>query len=257
MLLEKPIIIYYFSGTGNTLLLAKKIKEAFEKQKYSVTLRNISTSESVELENDCHLGIVVPVAMESTFPIVWNFLKKLPEGKKRNVFLADTMESFSGGIVGPMKKALTAKGYQCIGAREFKMATSMQMTEKKADTGKKKNETALLQAEEYVQALIDGSAKWKRIPVLSDLMRLISRGHFIWEKTSQFIRIDDTLCIRCRVCEKHCPVHAIEFTDNQCMKIHHNQCIDCMRCVNYCPRNAFTLGGKKLIQKKNVNVNEL
>jgi flavodoxin len=39
MLLRKPIVLYYFSGTGNTLLLAKKIKEAFEKQKYLVTLK--------------------------------------------------------------------------------------------------------------------------------------------------------------------------------------------------------------------------
>lgn len=256
MLIRKPIIIYYFSGTGNTLLLVKKIKEVFEKQKYSVTLRKISTSETVELEDDCHLGIVVPVAIESTFPIVWDFVKNLPEGNNRSVFLADTMESFSGGIVGPMKKVLTAKGYQCIGACEFKMATSMQMTEKKAEIGKQKNEAAFLQAEKYVQSLIDGSAKWNRIPVLSDLMRLVSRGHFIWRITSKTIRIDDPLCIRCRVCEKHCPVHAIQFTDEG-MKIQHDQCISCMRCVNYCPKNAFRVGGKQLVQKKNVNVNEL
>ncbi len=124
MLLRKPIMIYYFSGTGNTFLVASKMKEAFENEKYVVTLRKIPISGVVELENNCHLGIVVPVAIQSTFPIVWDFIERLPKGNMRQVFFADTMETFSGGIVGPMKKSLEAKGYRCIGACEFKMATS-------------------------------------------------------------------------------------------------------------------------------------
>lgn len=249
-------MIYYFSGTGNTLLIARKMKEAFENQKYFVTLKKISISEAVELEDDCHLGIVVPVAIQSTFPIVWDFIDRLPEGNRRQVFLADTMETFSGGIVGPMKKSLEAKGYRCIGAYEFKMATSMQTTEKKAEMGKEKNKIALLKAEKYVQSLINEKTKWKRIPVLSDAMRSISKGRSIWKKTSESIRIDHTLCTKCRMCEKYCPVNAIQLTD-QHMKIQHKKCISCMRCVNYCSQNAFTLGEKHVIQKKVVKVNEL
>lgn len=248
-------MIYYFSGTGNTLLIAKKMKEAFEKQKYFVILRKITIYESVKLESDCHLGIVIPVAIQSTFPIVWDFVERLPEGNMRQVFFADTMETFSGGIVGPMKKSLKAKGYRCIGACEFKMASSMQMSEKKAEIGKKKNEIALLKAEEYVQSLINGSAKWKRIPGLSDAMRSISKGRTIWTKTSERISIDHDLCIKCGMCEKYCPVNAIHLVD-QHMKIQHRQCIACMRCVNFCPKSAFTLRGKRVIQKKIAKVNE-
>lgn len=249
-------MMYYFSGTGNTLLVARRMKEAFENQKYLVTLKKISISGDVELENDCHLGIVVPVAIQSTFPIVWDFIDRLPEGNMRQVFFADTMETFSGGIVGPMKKSLEAKGYKCIGAYEFKMATSMQTTEKKAEMGKEKNRIALLNAEEYVQSLIDGRTKWKRIPVLSDAMRFTSKGRSIWTKTSESIMIDHALCTKCRMCEKFCPVNAIRLTDQR-MEIQYRQCISCMRCVNYCPQNAFTLGKKHVIQKKVAKVNEL
>lgn len=111
MLLRKPIMIYYFSGSGNTLLIARKIKEAFENQNFFVTLRKIPISGVVELEDDCHLGIVVPVAVQSTFPIVWDFINRLPEENMRQVFLADTMEILSGGIAGPMKKS-GSKGIQ-------------------------------------------------------------------------------------------------------------------------------------------------
>lgn len=256
ILSKKLIKIYYFSGTGNTLLIARKIKDVFQEKGYEVTLRKITISGCTELEDDCHLGIVVPVAMQSTFPIVWDFIDNLPEGEKRQVFLADTMELFSGGIVGPIKKCLEAKGYKCIGACEFKMATSMQTSEKKAASGKRKNKTALLKAEEYVQSLIDGSSTWHRVPILSDAMRNISKGRSIWTKMSERIKIDYSICVKCRVCEKHCPANAIRLS-NERIEIQHTNCIACMRCVNYCPQNAFKLRGEHVIQKQTVKVSEL
>lgn len=256
MLSRKPIMIYYFSGTGNTLLIAKKIQKAFEVQKYEVILRKITMSQYVDLLNDCHLGIVFPVAMQSTFPIVWDFISKLPKGNNKKVFMADTMERFSGGIVGPMKKYLERKGYKCIGSYEFKMATSMQMTEKKVKSGKRKNENALIQAEKYVQTLIDESSSWGRIPILSDAIRAVSKGRNIWTTTSKKIKINYTLCINCRICEKHCPTGAIHFI-NERIEIGHEMCIACMRCINYCPKNAFTFNEKSMIQKQIVRLHEL
>lgn len=256
MLSKKPIKIYYFSGTGNTFLIAKKIKETFENENYEVDLNKITSYNPAELENDCHLGIVVPVAIQSTFPIVWDFIDKLPYGNKRKVFLADTMEIFSGGIVGPMKKILKSKGYICIGAHEFKMSSSMQKKEEKVETGKIKNESALNEAVEYAKNLLEGKTNWGRVPVMSDLMKSFSNSRKIWTKMSEGIKINDDICVRCRICEKHCPVGAMSLVDNH-IKINHNQCIDCMRCVNYCPVDAFTVSGKNIIQKKVVKIDEL
>lgn len=256
MLSRKPISIYYFSGTGNTLLIARKIKKSFEEQNYEVTLKSITEYSALDLESDRHLGIVVPVAIQSTFPIVWDFIDNLPEGNGRKVFFADTMESFSGGIIGPMKKKLEAKDYSCIGAKEFKMGSSMQTSKKKAEMGKEKNKSSLLEVEEYVHSLINESAQWKRIPVLSDAMRMISKDRSIWTKNSENINVDEERCIKCRVCEKNCPVGAIHLVEHH-IKIQNEKCISCMRCVNYCPKNAFKLGGKRVIQNQVVKVSEL
>lgn len=259
MLEKKKIILYYFSGTGNTLLVARKIQETFQSQAYEVELRKIIKviqEREVDLPDDCHIGIVVPVALQSTFPIVWDFVEKLPSGKNRKIFLADTMEAYSGGIVGPMKKILQKKGYQCIGACEFKMASSMQKSSQKIENDKKKNKEALPQAEAYVYALISEKTKWKRIPILSDAMRSISKGKLIWIKNSEGIHTEDDLCIQCKLCEKNCPMQAIHFENNH-MIINHKICISCMRCANYCPKHAIMLGKKPIIQKKVVQINEL
>lgn len=259
MLEKKKIILYYFSGTGNTLLIARKIQETFEGQAYEVELRKIIEqikAKEIDVPMDCHLGIVVPVALQSTFPIIWDFIERLPEGKDRKIFLADTMESYSGGIVGPMKKILQRKGYQCIGAYEFKMASSMQKSSQEREHDKKKNKAALPLAETYVHALISEQTKWKRIPIASDVMRFISRGKLIWVKVSEGIHTDEDLCIQCKLCEKKCPMQAIHFENNH-MGINHNLCISCMRCVNYCPKNAIMIGKKPIVQKKVVSINEL
>ena len=256
MLEKKPIRMYYFSGTGNTLLIAKKMKEAFEKKGYKVTLSKMPISGPVQLEKDCHLGIIVPVAIQSTFPIVWDFIDRLPAGNRRQVFLADTMESFSGGIVGPMKKILDKKGYTCIAAHEFKMSTSMQTAEKKVIEGKEKDKKALIEAEDYVNAIIEEQATWKRIPILSDAMRGISKGQGIWEKTGERLQIEQEQCTQCGLCEKCCPMEAIHVVDGK-MTINYKQCISCMRCANFCTQQAFTLGNKPVIQKKVVKLGEL
>lgn len=256
MLEKKPIRMYYFSGTGNTLRIAKIMKAAFEKKGYVTTLDKMPLSGTILLEDDCHLGILVPVAIQSTFPIVWDFIDRLPAGKNRQVFLADTMESFSGGIVGPMKKILESKGYQCIAAYEFKMSTSMQTSEKKVAIGQEKDKKALVEAEEYVDAIVDERAKWARIPVLSDAMRAISKGQGIWEKTGERLQIEHDQCTQCGMCEKCCPMNAIQLVNGQ-MSINYKQCISCMRCANYCPQKAFTLGNKPVIQKKVVKLGEL
>ena len=121
----------------------------------------------------------------------------LPDGDGREVFMFDTMEYFSGGIVGPLKKVLKKKGYNCIGAGEFRMSSSMNTSSKKKKKGYIKNTNALKQAEKFAADLVNRKTKWKRIPVLSDWMRSISVSGKIWESMSRKIAVSDR-CILCR-----------------------------------------------------------
>lgn len=256
MLSKKDIIIFYFSGTGNTLLIAKEIKKIFEENNYNVVLKDIIQSEDERLEGDFHLGIVVPVAMQSTYKFIWEFVENLPKAKGRKIFFADTLEIFSGGIVGPMKKILEDKGYNCIGAKEFKMSTSMLKSEEKLKKGKIKNKKAISEVEEFVLSIIKEENSWKRIPIFSDKMKSILDKDSIWKEFSEKISIDNDKCIKCKICIKNCPVNAIKL-EGLNVKINHNTCISCMRCVNYCPKNAFKLNGKNIIQKQVISLKEL
>ena len=117
--------IYYFSGTGNTLLVARRIAETLGRHDVTVDLHRIEASKASETTGDGLLGLGFPVAVQGTYPCVWEFLDQLPEGNGRHAFMFDTLMAFSGGIVGPVKKLLLAKGYDPVGAAEIRMPNNI------------------------------------------------------------------------------------------------------------------------------------
>jgi len=245
------IKIYYFSGSGNTLKVANKVKESFEKHELIcelIKMEDLSNGVLVEdLVNVEYIGLMFPVAIQSTFPLVWDFIEKLPQVNNQKIFMIDTMEAFSGGIVGPLKKSLKLKGYECVGALELKMTSSIQTKEIDKQKLHDKNLVAINDVEKFIDKLLVGKTRWRRIPILSDWMRHISVGKGIWVKHSQKLEIDHEACVHCKMCIRDCPVKALDYISEKVV-IDHNKCNSCMRCVHHCPVDAFSLEGKKVIR---------
>ncbi len=166
---------YYFSGTGNTFLVVKRMRDVFEKNSIDVNLYRIEQSAPKEVNPEHTIGLGFPVAGFSTYPFVWEFIDALPQADGTKIFMVDTLGGFSGGIVGPLRGKLKKKGYMPIGAEEIIMPPNIFYIQDEI-TSKKKINKGLKKAEAYALDLIDGKAKWSRVPVLSDMMYLISKG---------------------------------------------------------------------------------
>jgi len=52
--------------------------------------------------------------------------------------------------------------------------------------------------------------------------------------------VNQTVCIRCGVCQEHCPQRAIEVRSNR-LDIRYRECIRCFCCQELCPRGAITV----------------
>ena len=245
----KEIVLYYFSGSGNTQLIAEKVKEIFINKSFSVRLENMSEVKHIDIATSEFVGLLFPVAIQSTYPNVWEFINNLPISNGQKVFMIDTMLSFSGGLVGPVKKVLISKGFNCVGAIELKMNSSMQTKLIEDDKRFKKNEIAIKKAEAFIEDVLNNKASWNRVPILSYWMRSISKNKKIWEQTSRYKSINHDTCICCKLCINTCPVEAMSMKDGKVV-FDDKTCISCMKCVNICPTNAFKIKNKYVYQQK-------
>lgn len=228
---------YWFSGTGNTLVVVREMANVFRQAGIPVRLIPLRADTEVAFEEDVTLGIGVPVAEQGTYPFVLEFCRRLPEGLGREVFFVDTLLAYSGGIVGPLKTLLSRKGYRPIGAREITMPNNLFPREVDPEKTAAKREKGLTRARDYARSLIDGKARWRRVPLLPWIWAGMNRSKRIWELMGRWagLRCDAELCTRCGLCERLCPVGNILMED---VPVFSGRCRVCLRCYSLCPAGA-------------------
>ena len=257
MKIKDKINFYWFSGAGNTLLVIKKMKGIFEKNGIEVSLHHIEKTNPIEVDLNNTIGLAFPVAFQGTYPFVWEFVKSLPKSNGSPIFAVDTLEMFSGGVIGPLKKILKNKRYQTIGAKEIKMPSNLLPKKINKEKNKKIIQNALKKAEEYTYDLLEGKSKWRRIPILSDLVSLFSRSEKLWKFFRKFykLKVDENKCTQCELCSKICPVENIKMDG---YPIHGEKCYFCMRCISFCPTEAIYITKIKSFQRyRALKVDEL
>ncbi len=245
------IDFYYFSGTGNTLLVVKKMRDTFEEKGVDVNLHKIEESDPKEVNLEHVIGLAFPVAVLSTYPFVWDFIKSMPHANGTRIFMVDTLGGFSGGIVGPLREIVIKKGYFPIGAMEIQMPPNIFYIQDE-DTNQNKIQKGLLKAKKYAWDLINGKAKWDRHPIFSDAVYLFSMGALklteidLHQKYFLF-KADEEKCDKCRICVGLCPTQNIKMEPEE-FPVHGLNCQYCMRCVSFCPKQAipckFNYNGK-------------
>jgi len=242
-MLKDYIDIYYFSGTGNTLVITQEVAKVLCEHGKTVSLLPIETSDPTKINIEHSIGFAFPVAIFATYPFVWEFFEKLPQGRGTVAFMLDTLAGFSGGIVSPLKKLLCKKHYIPLGAKEFIMPSNYGKIAPN-EKNEAKKERALKKAKQYAESLLAGKTNWRYIPILPALIHQLSKLKIAWRKMGGQITIDQTRCTKCGLCAKLCPVKNITIEEGAFPK-KGDRCYSCMRCVAFCPANAILFRGKQ------------
>ncbi len=251
-----PVHIHWFSGTGNTLLIAETLEDTFRARGYEVRLIPIECIDPKEIDPSAVCGFAVPVAGQSTYPFIWEFLEKLPQVPGTPCFFADTLAMYSGGILGPVKRLLRRKGFRPLGAREFIMPNNFLRRKALPEHDKSLSGRGEERAAAFAELLIRGKAHWWDIPFYSDMMSFWFRNRGMVRLLLRIlpVRIDPSRCSACGTCVALCPEHSLTLKEGANVPVNSDRCTLCHRCFAYCPENAVTIGRKERFRYKAVDL---
>jgi len=267
----KQAVIYYFSGTGNTELVAEMIDEELTKCQYSVHLIRIEDVLKNNLNMDLIkydlIGIGSQVISFGTPSIVTRFIERLPSGKNNKVFIFRT----AGGVAPINYNAskhiiskLSKKGYDVFYERLFSIGSNwivkfndQIMKQLYAAT---KRKVSLMCKE-----LIDGDLRFLK----TSLKRKLIMGiiGYIGPKAIHIVGKDyrvNQSCNHCGNCIRNCPAENI-YENKGKIKFKFS-CNCCLRCAYSCPKQAISFrlfsfflipsgyNIKKLLEPKNAGI---
>jgi ferredoxin len=251
----KNIAIAVFSGTGNSLEAARALTEVLEERGHGVALYPMERSENHTRPDSDALGIVTTVACFSTYPTAWRFIDSLPPGEGREAFFLATMGGFGGGMQGPIRNALTVKGYRPIGSLVVTMPGNY--GNKVLDEAKNRSlkDSAVSRIREYARALDDGTARWSGgVPVVSGFFAALAHGRKPWNMFRRIfpLTVAAEKCTACSLCVKLCPESNIPLEDGHAVL--GGRCESCQRCVAFCPNQAIYGPGKPSVQYRGTSL---
>ncbi|MCK4687171.1 MAG: EFR1 family ferrodoxin [Candidatus Lokiarchaeota archaeon] len=241
------ITIYYFSGTGNSLKIARDIAERLEEcelvpiAKVWQQDQLVSTSEKV--------GFVFPLYYAGLPKIVYDFLSKI-ELAKSNYFFA--VITYAGDInttplqqietiLNAKSKTLSA-GFYILMPNNYIIGYDIHSEARQKDYFKeaiKSIETIYKTIERNEDNL--GKSFFEKRRIKSENFNKAFRDK-VYEYDKSFY-IEDT-CTNCGICESVCPVNNIVLTEGLPQWQH--KCQQCLACINYCPEEAIQFGTKSL-----------
>lgn len=254
-------MIFYFSGTGNSLYAAKSIAEYNNDKVVSIAgaVNNKDNSLEFTLKDDEVIGFVFPIYAWGPPKLVLEFIERLKLANYKNnyIFAAATCGANIGNTMKHLASALKKKELSLSSAFSLVMPNNYIVM---GDVDSKEVEQEkLIKAEDALQAINKIVAERRKgvfelvkgpVPFL-----LTSVIHPAFMKgashTEGFYATDE--CNSCGICEKVCSFKNIKVEG----KPHWGRnCTQCHACISYCPTKAvqYSKGTVKKGRYKNPNI---
>ena len=246
-------VIFYLSGSGNSLYAARQLAEKLEDCRLETIGSYLRKPYDV---NDEVVGIVSPVYCFALPPMMAKFLEKL-QAKPNYCFGVVTMGGNQGRALKQMSDALAVKKITLNYAQAVLMPDNFFgiPLEKRLEELKAAEPVIAKFAEEVAEGKADvASVKeamlWKLFGTSASWWYLKNRLKF------EEMTVDATKCVSCGVCAEVCQMENITMVDGK--PTFGKNCASCLGCFHWCPESAISAGKLTLDNNKryvNPNIN--
>lgn len=250
--------IYYFSGTGNSLYVARELQERIPETKL-IPIVSLLNEDVIETKGET-IGFVFPIYVSSTPDPVRRFLKKIDLKPTQYVFAITTNSGYPGKVNIYLEKLLKKRGKSIDSYFSLKMMgnspkglmPSFMIVQDWASRITKETISAL---DYEVQNKLDNIHKviinkeknmGKDNPnPLNFFMKYVDRllqlpVEWASEYTNPKINFyADSTCTGCNLCEKVCLSKKIKMDNGKPLWQKGIKCYYCYACFNFCPEQSI------------------
>lgn len=240
--------VFYFSGTGNSLLLARRITSKIEGAEllpavslYGGTLKKIEADA---------VGFVFPVYSMDMPDFIREIIKNNDLSGVKYFFAAVTCGGTPGNTLASLNRELCKKGKKLNCGIEVKMGDNsiVYVTPKeelKQRLEKLEGITSELAAAVNKREVACQSYEFTANSVL--MKHLINNTLTFYYKIGRKSAIKEK-CSQCGLCTEVCPVRNIKIINGNVEW--GDNCKRCYACLNWCPQRAIRFGKVELSQKQ-------
>lgn len=243
-------IIYYFTGTGNSLAVAKDIKARLGEAELAEIKKGVVPDQELQAET---VGIVYPVYCWGPPRLVADFLKGLKVSRSTYVYCVATY----GGMLGYsnvfVEKVLKEKGIVLSAGFAVKMPGNFipmynGPSEKKVQKMFSKKDALVKKIAEIVcNRKVAEVAKSMSFVGKFLTNKVYPNGIQDMKKFGEKFSADSS-CNGCGTCAKICPSSNIVMKDNKPQWL--KDCEACLACIHWCPQKAIQAGKKTLVRRR-------
>ena len=237
-------MILYFSGTGNSKYVAKRIADALGDALVNLNDR-IKSGDTSPVETGERVIIVTPTYAWRIPRVVRDWLLKTELHGAKNVWFVMTCGSEIGNADKYNRELCTEKGLSCMGTTQIVMPENYiaMFSAPKTDEARK----IVAQAEPSIdQAIAAIQRNQPFAPTRNNLYDRFMSGpvnpifYKCFVKANAFTA--SSACIGCGQCVKRCPMNNVALKDGK--PSWGKNCTHCMACICHCPKEAIEYGEK-------------
>ncbi|MEI6172857.1 MAG: EFR1 family ferrodoxin [Bacteroidota bacterium] len=253
--MERPLSIYFFSGTGNALNVARWFADTATRRNIPVETNDIAKIDRKRIQPpppSSLVGFVSPTHGFNYPPAMMYFIFRFPRSKGNRAFLMNTraglklskwfVPGLSGITLWLSALVLLLKGYRIVGLRSVDLPSNWISFH--PGVKEKVVESIYLHCKKititFASKILDGKKVYTAFrDIIQDLLiSPVSIGYFF---VGRFILAKSfyatNACDNCDICIDNCPVKAILKVDDRPFWSY--RCESCMRCMNNCPKRAI------------------